>query len=326
MLTSTSSSIGLKQQRQDVSHCRRTSHQSLSLMSHLLRASFSVNTLRTKLPLRCASNVDGTMTYSPGCTLKRSHTSLKLMKFLLRATASILSRTSGPRWMLLRPLNWPQNKKHHHTWENLSGWVVRVMTSRHVNMSCCIIHCKMWSVQILYEYSIQVYVLSYFVPQVNTVTTSCLFLTSSGTWENTKHTKIKHGEVHAENVSVCMWVFVCVHLIDGETNGVEVSSKASLSASVFLHQSDQGGAAVLGVVRLIVHGVESDKELRVRAESGCTEKMMSGLKKETDPSHVPDMFLTCSSACSWPLKSKRGKEILSRCSWEITFSLFWLLI
>lgn len=64
---------------------------------------------------------------------------------------------------------------------------------------------------------------------------------------------------------------VYLYLVDGEPDGVEVSSEAPLSANVFLHQTNQGGAAVLAVVRVVVHVLQPDEELRVRAERGCGE-------------------------------------------------------
>lgn len=62
------------------------------------------------------------------------------------------------------------------------------------------------------------------------------------------------------------------YLIDGESDGVEVSSEASLPASVFLHQTDQDGAAVLAIVRVVVHFVQPDEELKVGAERGCRQR------------------------------------------------------
>lgn len=62
-----------------------------------------------------------------------------------------------------------------------------------------------------------------------------------------------------------------MYLIDGKANGVEVASKASLPASILLHQTDEDGAAFLTVVRIVVHVVQADEELRVGAEGGCRE-------------------------------------------------------
>lgn len=73
---------------------------------YLVAACFSENTLRMKLPFLWGWKVEGTMAYSPGGSLKRSHTSRVLMKLPLMATALCRSRTSGPRWTLLRPLSW----------------------------------------------------------------------------------------------------------------------------------------------------------------------------------------------------------------------------
>lgn len=65
---------------------------------------------------------------------------------------------------------------------------------------------------------------------------------------------------------------VCLYLIDGEPDGVEVSPEGSLPASVFLHQTNQDSAAVLAIVRVIVDILQPDEELRVGAERGCREK------------------------------------------------------
>lgn len=47
---------------------------------------------------------EGMMMYSPGGSLKQSQISRRLIKVLLIATDLSLSSTSGPRWMLVRPL------------------------------------------------------------------------------------------------------------------------------------------------------------------------------------------------------------------------------
>lgn len=68
-----------------------------------------------------------------------------------------------------------------------------------------------------------------------------------------------------------MCVCVYLYLVDGKSDGVQVSSKASFSSSIFLHQTNQDGAAVFAVVRLVVNVLEADEELRVGAERGCRE-------------------------------------------------------
>ena len=72
-------------------------------------------------------------------------------------------------------------------------------------------------------------------------------------------------------VCFCVCVLVCLNLVDGESDAVKVSSKASLPASVFLHQTNQDAAAVLAVVRVVVHVAQPDEELRVGAERGCIQ-------------------------------------------------------
>lgn len=83
-----------------------TSCTSLLCHSYLVWACFSENTLRMKRPFLWGWKVEGMTAYSPGGSLKRSHTSRVLMKVLLMATARCRSRTSGPRWTLLRPWSW----------------------------------------------------------------------------------------------------------------------------------------------------------------------------------------------------------------------------
>lgn len=68
-------------------------------------------------------------------------------------------------------------------------------------------------------------------------------------------------------VIVCISVYL--YLVDGKSNGVKVSTEASLPASVFLHQTNQDGAAILAVVRLVVDVLQADEELKVGAERGC---------------------------------------------------------
>lgn len=70
-------------------------------------------------------------------------------------------------------------------------------------------------------------------------------------------------------VIVCISVYL--YLVDGKSNGVQVSTEASLPASVFLHQTNQDGAAILAVVRLVVDVLQADEELKVGAERGCRE-------------------------------------------------------
>ncbi len=70
---------------------------------------------------------------------------------------------------------------------------------------------------------------------------------------------------------VCVCVCVCVYFVDGESDGVQVSSELSLPASVFLHETNQSSAAILTVMRVIVNVLQLDEELRVGAERGCRE-------------------------------------------------------
>lgn len=74
-----------------------------------------------------------------------------------------------------------------------------------------------------------------------------------------------------EIVLLHMCLSVYLYLVDGESDGVEVSSETSLLASIFLHQTNQDGAAVLAVMRVIIDVLQPDEELRVGAERGCRE-------------------------------------------------------
>lgn len=51
-----------------------------------------------------------------------------------------------------------------------------------------------------------------------------------------------------------------LNLVDGEADGVEVTSEAPLPSSIFLHQTNEDGAAFLAIVRIIVHVVQLDEE------------------------------------------------------------------
>ncbi len=86
----------------------------------------------------------------------------------------------------------------------------------------------------------------------------------------------KHQLMCGEKAYTCfihlgpsMCICVCRYLVDSESDCVEVSPEASLPASIFLHQTDQDSAAVLAVVRVVIHILEPDQELRVGAERGC---------------------------------------------------------
>lgn len=59
------------------------------------------------------------------------------------------------------------------------------------------------------------------------------------------------------------------HLIDSKSDGREV---LFVLARDFLHQPDEDGAAVHSVVRLVVHVLQTDEELRVGAESFCRQR------------------------------------------------------
>lgn len=64
-------------------------------------------------------------------------------------------------------------------------------------------------------------------------------------------------------------MFHVFHLVDAEPDRREV---LFVLARDFLHQTDQDGAAVHSVVRVVVHVLQTDEELRVGAERGCREK------------------------------------------------------
>lgn len=108
----------------------------------------------------------------------------------------------------------------------------------------------------------------------------CDELTSSGTCRKHRNRLIWRTQTERLHGHVCSeWFWpigsgriVYSHLVDGESDGVQVSSETSLPASVFLHQTDQDRAAILAVVRIVIHVLQPDKELRVGAESGCREK------------------------------------------------------